>query len=302
MINCPVFFSEIELDVSNPGQSSRVFESFLAYYLLTDKLLIHPLYLWQSSVALQIFNKDFSSLITPNNVKFVLDDNESISDYVFNRIRILNSTENKYNITLNELGNYKRISKNEIIDYCNRLDRKFTKNSGSYNITSKDKRFRELILSDLRIKSYQGSSLYSLLWRIRSDNQISEKSLDQKVNMIINLIGDKNNLISCDTLKYYFINLGFDFRSLDFVNSRLRDLMVYSHYDGNVIVPSRLNKHAENDFFNTKIFLHVTNELIGDKIIQKLFGLKWTEQLGIIIELKNDDIFMKYIDNYFIAT
>lgn len=132
------------------ADSSWIRRRLLALFLLSDKLIFHPSYIWRSTQTRQAIVSEFAELFVPEYASIILGDSHNIEHYINDRFAKLESVSRNGGFST-EFENYKSHWQ-QITEDVPRLDSLFRneRNCTYRGLTeSKDARFRRLLQYDL---------------------------------------------------------------------------------------------------------------------------------------------------------
>lgn len=174
---------------------------FITYFLLSDELLIHPAYIWQSLKAHEIIFNSLKLLET-DFIKVILEPGQNVEDYILNRIeKVSRASENEQGTIKEKLGYdlFSRNIKKEIDIITAHLH---MSGKDPYFIPNKDRKFRIFLYEDFSGGIEQKNDLRSLITNIekryynnielmKKIEELSEFALNHKGVSVSTSIGKK---------------------------------------------------------------------------------------------------------------
>lgn len=261
-----VFFAELDDDFQQlQGLSeAELLKRTTCYFLLAPSLIVHPAYVWQSSMTHSLIHNTAVELIRPPVAQLELGQHNNIAEYMGTRIDKLITPRNP----TRELREYERHGQRLRVEALN-LDGRF-KTAQSRDIMSaslRDKRFRKLLKEDLdRTSDFDQVSLAS---RLKPYN-IAPREADGRqglLDVILNFV-DEADLVSVDTFLRRIYDEGFPELEAD-RDLRTRLLAIYyeTYADEQTIIPATskllpgqvVNKYDADVFWGVMVRLFGTN-------------------------------------------
>lgn len=292
-----VFLSELDDDLQNilKLDTKSLLRRIYCYYLLSDGLILHPAYIWQSKETHEIILNRLNQIFRPPYVRTLLGDWPKISEYMKGRITKLNpktlKTETIEYLQYKSWGKYLK-------EEASQLDKIFPGKTSLLLKENRDNKFRRLLISDFSLD--QDNSLYHQLTlfiktrrlRIDIDNAI------QKINQFIR----SYHLISTETISNYIsTEMGLqEITNHPAFYERILLLYYYANIDydmsasGITILGDKTIK-----YFDANVFWEAFSKIFGEKAAFVLSTQSDRVTVRSIVTIRNDELWIKYQNAYF---
>lgn len=268
------------------------------YFLLCDGLLLHPAYIWQSTITNKLVLNKLAELFSPEIAKVALGDSEDIIGYMRQRkIQLIEHSESQ---NTKELSRYESWSSRGLLaEQARKLDRKFRDKSVFRNLESRDKKFRKLLREDIALEGHYWSIREQVDRFIRTNNVNVE--IDEVVEKL-DLFVCKTGLVSMETFTNKLKDIGLreltedrDFRR------RMLDLYVRANIDDRVAVPGIA--HVTHEFsinpFDQNIFWLFFGRIFGKKNAEALSRSDDPHAVLFLKQLRDTESWQEFRRIYF---
>lgn len=270
--NKGIFFAELDDDFQSlQGLSeAELLKRATGYFLLAPSLIVHPAYIWQSSMTHRLVHVSAPELVRPPFAQLELGKHSTITEYMGTRIDKL--TAPKY--PTRELREYDRHGQ-QLRDDALNLDVRF-KTAPSRDIMSaslRDARFRKLLKQDLeKAEDFDRVSLASRLKPV----YLAPRETDERQSLLEIMIDfvETGELVSVDTFLRRIYDEGFTELEADRdLRTRLLGLYYETYADEQTIIPATskllpgqvVNKYDTDVFWGVMVRLFGTNcRLLAD--------------------------------------
>ena len=293
-----VFFPEADDDLQAilQGDKKLLIRRVHCYTLLSDGIILHPAYIWQSKTTNELVLRYISEVLTPSIFKILLGDSATIKEYITERMEKV--SPKKVGETLYEYHQYKRWG-SDITDQASKLDKAFLGREPVILAESRDAKFRRLLTNDVA----ENLDPYSLYW------MLSEFIRKEKVNIdVVTLISKLQNyiksadLVSVESLTNYVtrdIGLQPLSQSIDF-KKRMLDIYYHSNVDERIHVPGlTVISNRIVDPFDVDIFWKVFAGLFGKKAAVALSEGSDPRMTKTILEIRDSSVWQDFRRIYF---
>lgn len=293
-----VFLPEADDDFQEiVGQDKALLiRSIRCYVLLSDGIILHPAYIWQSKitneVVLEYIEKE---LLTPKIFKIVLGDSDTIKEYIKQRVSKLSPRRLKQ--TLYEYYQYKRWGK-EIFEQAGRLDEIFSNSDPVMLAESRDKKFRDLLKGDIS-ENIDPHSLYARLSDFLQTESVPDK--EKTLSRIRGYI-ESSELVSVESFTNYVANdLGLErlARTQDF-RKRMLDIYYHANVDERISVPGlKIVGTRFSDPFDADVFWQIFGKVFGAEAANLLTKNPDSRLTKMVLELRDSTAWQSFRRIYF---
>lgn len=293
-----LYLSEADDDLQEVSgwDTNSLLRRIYCYYLLSDSLILHPAYVWQSKTTNNLVFGPLSQLLVPPNVRMLLGDSVTVKEYITDRIDRLDPL--KLNLTTNEYLQYKRWGR-EIKEGAVQLDRVFSRGEVTSLRESRDKKFRRLLVDDISLKC-DPNSLYT---QIAQFIQIQGLHIEME-NVVQSLkeFIESSFLVSMETfINYIAVRIGLQ-RLVLLANFRKKILKLY--YRANInedMYASGFEVLGDKviDPFDSDVFWAVVYKLFGKKAAKILSAGTETALMRALAEIRDSEVWLHYRSIYF---
>ena len=293
-----VFLPEADDDLQAILQEDR--ESLIrrmhCYILLSDGIILHPAYIWQSKLTNEVLLQYMSNMLSPAVFRILLGDSTTIKEYIADRIEKV--SPRKVKTTLYEYHQYKRWGR-DIFDQASKLDKTFLNSKPVQLAESRDKKFRRLLTNDVsaNIDPYSLYSLISTFLRV--------EKLDIGLEMVVTKLQEfvqSSDLVSVESFTNYAatgVGLQPLSQSLAF-KKRMLDLYYHANVEERVHIPGlRVISERVIDPFDVDIFWTVFAKLFGKKITDVLSGTCQERVTKAVVEMRDWAVWQEFRAIYF---
>jgi hypothetical protein len=281
------------------GDPVWVRRRLVALFLLSDRVIFHPSYLWRSDVTRALFFRDFWPLFHSGYAAAILGDSPSTEDYIIDRFARLEDVAGEGIIT-SEASNYHRNWEN-IEEEAPMVDARFSgANAGIYTgfRGSKDRRLRSLIGEDLSDDGQPGTLRSELLSQGCVPNGPGTMNVvaDYLQNWVLSA-----SFVSRESLMHIAAQNGVCAgRAQDRLSVRLLDLYLRSNVASEVEVPFLQTLQHHFDPYDPAIFELYLQATFGKHLYGVVFEDANSLTLSRMIEeLKSDPGWLATRELYF---
>ena len=275
-------------------ESKELIRRTYCYILLSDGLVIHPAFIWQSHLVNDLVFNKLSDIFAPPLIQIALGDSDMVSDYMPERINRLDKSRNK----TKELLKYKKWQ-SQILTQAKILDAKFSNSSSYHNKESRDKKFRKLLAHDVAVNNT--ISTIKFLIKVSVENEqlgIDVAEIAEKLSNHIN----KSELVSMETFLNKLRSLGLVKLSEDiFLKRRILHLYTLANLDDRLVAPgiSDLDSNCIFRPFDHNVFWVVFSKLFGKKVSSLLSTKTDREIVYTIKQLTESNVWVNFRNVYF---
>lgn len=266
------------------------------YYLLSDSLILHPAYVWQSKTTNELVFGPLSQLLVPPNARMLLGDSGTVTEYIADRIDRLEPQ--KLNLDTNEYRQYERWGR-ELKEGALKLDRIFSGGKVISLRESRDKKFRRLLANDISV-NIDPNSLYTQIF-----GYIKTQALHIEIENVVQRLKEFVKsffLVSMETFTNY-VDTGVGLRGLALsLSFRKRILNLYYHANiDDEIFASGLQVLADRiiDPFDPDVFWAVFSKLFGKEAAKVLSTGTEPTLIRALLEIRNNETWLRYQSIYF---
>lgn len=259
----------------------------ICQFMLSDKLIFHPSYVWRSDLTKKLVLQDFNQLFIPEFSEAILGGNSSPSKYLGDRIsRLQDTTESP----TSELINYKRnlpYIENEV----KILDAHFSDSVGAYPRLrfGVEAVFREIVAGDLYGEGDRENTR-TLAYTIRDaeHSNKSPKEIDEGLQYLADWtmaapLFSRELMIDQMDNRIHFQQAAASQK----VTSRLMHLYFRSNVLPDTEVPFLRHINGLFDPYDHHTFFNFLNVVLGDRLCRKfLWGVPAKKQSELIGHLK----------------
>jgi hypothetical protein len=293
-----VFVSEFDDDYQEllVVNDSALLKRVYCYVLLSDGLIVHPAYLWQSTCSNELVLQRLVAIFRPPLFEVALGDSEDIVAYIRERIERLE----RYRVreTTKELRQYKRWE-TTLLQQALRLQGAFG-DAGYYRgAQSRDSKFRALLDADLVV----GTNPFSISALIAENAQSQRVGGDvDETRAALRHFVANSPLVSLETFANRVRARGMpDLTEDTAFKKRLLDLYYYANADSDILVPgaSGLSSVETVNPFDANVFWRVFRELFGQKPHNYLSASSDPVTVRFIRDLRDTDVWQAFRGVYF---
>jgi len=274
----------------------EILRRFYCYVLLSDGVILHPAYIWQSELTHELVFNHLKELFDPRIITLSLGEFDTIKDYICDRVEKLIENNSE---TMTELSQY---LKWDIEEEASLLDEKFALSRRFILTEEKDKKFRNLIVSDL--SPYARSTSFLSLRSQIADYVQSEKlkiDLELEVSKLVSFARD-NDLVSLDTFTNQVEKLGLTrLASTQSFKDRMLFLYYHANIEEGITHAPALQIIGEQiiDPFDPDVFWAVFGALFGQKQAELLSSSSEPEIVRFMLKLWHSDEWRNIRSIYF---
>jgi hypothetical protein len=257
-----IFFAELDDDYQDFRKLTEyeLLQRTYCYYLLAPSIIIHPAYIWQSTIAHRLLSGPVGGLLRPPFANLELGNYESINDYMTRRIERLAKAANP----TREFRQYESHGQS-LFDEAKTLDARFESAvSRPVSVTLRDKRFRNLLYGDLGATDLDRLSLGTLLGAFREEplDGVPGRDFTERMQRFVRTA----NLVSVDTFRARIYNTGYsELEESNNLRRRLLALYYQTYADERTVIPatSKLLFGQVVNIYDSDVFWNVMNRMFG---------------------------------------
>jgi hypothetical protein len=261
-----IFLAELQSDFQELQiiNEKELLRRVFCYFLLSDELILHPAYIWQSTVTNKLVLHKLSDLFSPEIARIALGDSEDILGYMRQRkSQLIVHSESQ---GTKELSRYEKWSKSGLLaEQARKLDKKFRDRSEFRNLESRDKKFRKLLREDIALEGHHWSIREQIDRFIRIKNvRLDTSEIVEKLDIFVSNSG----LVSMETFSNKLIEYGLiELTTEREFRRRMLDLYVRANVDDRVAVPgiARVTHDFSINAFDHNIFWLFFGRIFGEK-------------------------------------
>jgi hypothetical protein len=276
-------------DEAQDGMSrAQVLRSLIAYLLLSNKLIVHPAYVWQSDTTHSIVMGDVGKLLTPNNTKVFLGTaTDSVGAYMAARIESTSTLPQSAAGGISEHQEYIRHGTMILAREQAELDARFTASGAVIASTSsRDSEFRRLIREDLMDEGRMSDRLSGILLR---DQGVRERETRETLVRLSDWTQDERTLVSGDSLLAQIVQSGaYSAHTLQALDKRAHVLHWACHITQSTRVPyvQRATDPDKLDPLDPEVFWAALRSMLGDELCNQWLASKEVDAVQVALELR----------------
>jgi hypothetical protein len=286
-----------QLNLSRDWKRKRI----VTLFLVSNKVLFHPSYLWRSSSTHTIVFNRMKGLFVPDYTRIILGRAKSVEDYILTRIDSLSGSE--YSVL--ELQKYNDNFR-DIADNVPDLDALFSDKSSQYGATigSRDNLFRRALAHEL---SFGSIHYLRRTIAVAVENATGEPCPQNLFDSLIEWV-NTSAFVSHEALVLQIQKItGFPISYFESVKLHALNIYLSSTVGPDVQVPferkfNHLFDSQSNHLFDPldpNIFFYYLEILLGKKIYGHYFeDLDWNKLVKITIILKEEPLWLRARDLY----
>jgi len=293
-----LFLSEADDDLQEVSEwdTNSLLRRIYCYYLLSDGLILHPAYVWQSKITNQLVFGSLSQLFVPPIARTVLGDSDTVTEYILDRIDRLEP--HRLNLTTKEYHQYKRWG-TELRAEALKLDRIFSASKAVSLRESRDKKFRRLLANDVSPNIDQ-NSLYTAISRY-----VKIEGLHIEINNLVQKLKEfvgSYFLVSTETFTDYVAG-GIGLQGLALSPSftkRILNLYYHANIDDEICASGlQVLGNQIIDPFDPDVFWAAFSKLFGKKAAKVLSTGSEPELIKALLKIRNNETWLRFQSIYF---
>jgi hypothetical protein len=279
----------------------------ITIFLLSEKLIFHPSYIWRSDTTRFFIYEDYSNLFVPEFASIILGDSKNVEDYILDRLLKVKIPFNDGTFSQEHHNYQKNIRKipndAQIIDKLFSIVTPKGKKRGVYTglkRASKDRGFRKILSRSLMVNPNRiEENLRDKI--VRSARKFSKSAeANDFCNEMKSWAIDKNNFFSreafIDQSKNYFVH---DVVNEKIVLEELLNTYFSSNVGEDIDIPFLLDYQKLFDPYNPKLFRMFFASIFGRDTAKAFFDYMSPQQQTAIIMLKQKESWNNLINEYF---
>lgn len=295
-----ILWVEADNEAQEGQTRSHVSRSLLAYLLLSNKLIIHPAYVWQSDITRSIVLGDVGKVLTPNSASLFLGlETDSVRAYMDARIQKTSTMRESPHGGRSEYEEYMRHGEFLLNKEQTDLDERFTSHGAIVkSISSRDHELRKLLRFDLINEGRLSERLSGILLR---DPSVPDRVTFSGLSQLSDWTQNERVLVSGDTLVAEVMKIAsYGPRTLQAVDRRAHILHWACHITESTRVPfiHRATDSNTLDPFDSELFWAAMRSMLGDSLCTKWLTLSEADALRVAIDLRNTGTWSEFRNVY----
>ncbi|MGD0373179.1 MAG: hypothetical protein ABSB01_01140 [Streptosporangiaceae bacterium] len=292
-----IFLAELDDDYQELRNLSaqELHARMVCYFLLAPSLIIHPAYIWQSSMAHNLITSEVGDLLRPPFAQLELGNYGDSRDYMARRIERLRRPSKG----TRELRQYESHG-DQLFEEAKWLDDRFEAAfSRPVSASWRDKKFRDLLYADLGATDLDRVSLGWQLgaFRINVNDTSSGRELAERMQRFVRTAG----LVSIDTFIERLVTYGFnELAASEELRRRLLALYYETYTDERTIIPatSKLLFGQVVNPYDSEVFWKIIARLFGPTC-STLASSRDPELINAIRHIKESSDWPTFVAMYF---
>ncbi len=283
-----VFLSELDDDLQQIAHLDRnsLVRRIYCYVLLSDGIIVHPAYIWQSQPTNELVFGPLRQMFIPPVARTILGDSNTIKEYIAQRFGRLEPAE--LGQTCDEYLKYKRWGR-DLTDQAEELDKIFSLGVPISLGQSRDRKFRALLKNDLS-PNVNPDSLCSQIFRYNMFHEL-HLNIDVVTSKLIHFV-ESSRLVSLETFASYLstgVGLRWLSQSIPF-RKRMLNLYYHANIDEDIHVPGLAHVVDQViDPFDPDVFWAVFSKLFGEKATNALCNSSDPSVVRVILKIRDSD-------------
>lgn len=275
-----------QLNLSRDWRRKRI----VTLFLVSNKVLFHPSYLWRSSATHSIVFNKLNKLFIPDYSEIILGQAKSVEDYILTRVESLRRSSSESPVPEKQKYDASWSDINKNVPY---LDEIFSDKNSQYGATvgNRDNLFRNALTHELRF----GDVRY-LRWKITS---VVEKATSRPcpLSLFDTLIewAQSSDFVSHEALVLEIAKItGLPLSYFDHVKLDALNIYLSSTMGSDVQVPFLLKSNQLFDPLDPDVFFFYLRVILGEKIYKThIVDLDWNGLIKLVIALKEENLWLE---------